>query len=767
MKDYVIVTDELSLAKLYAHLDEHEYFAFDTETTGLNTRKDKVIGLSVSGKAGTAFYVPYLSWNKTFHCLQPVFVGDKVFRDILIRLSKKDLLTWNGSFDVRVTKSNFGIDLSHSLLADVMLMKHTVQEEGTFALKETAIELADILGLGDAETAANEEQLRLKENVISNGGIWLKSNKEMYKADLDVMGPYACADADLTLRIAEYYRQKLEEEGLEEFFYDIEVMPLYKHVTIKMEEKGIRLDMEKILATRESILADMAELESSILKQLNELPEVEAWKRQRAVEAFPPKITGSFAQAVCEHFNLPLPKTAAGKYSLAAKEVQKLPDCPAKEFFTQRVVEGDWCESVYGELPSEVVAEISWKLFCEKGLDKINISSKQQMGQIVFDCLGIAPLSKTAKGAAQFDDNLIQHLVEVHNIPWARDLSNYNKLNKLKGTYMDRFLDEQEDGIFYPSFQQHSTISGRYGSDLQQLPRVKEEGELDEIVLKYVNEIRAFFITRDGRVFVDDDYESLEPHTFAHVSGDEGLRNIFRQNLDFYSTIAIATEKLFEFSADKKAENYLGKKNKPKRQAAKSYCLGVPYGMKAFALGKTLGVSTKEAQKLIDGYLNGFPELKKWMEESEWQAKHLGYVRSETGRIRHLPRVKELYAIHGDKLMDFKYRQRLENRYPKELVQSWYRDYKNGLNNAKNFQIQSLSASIVNMAAIAINRKFIALGINAWVALQVHDQLVIDVPEERAEECSKIVQDIMENNYKLSIKLKAPAAIGRNLKEAH
>ncbi len=753
-KNYIIVTDTDKLSQLEKHISDFDYFAFDTETTGLNVRKDRVIGLSVSGKIGTAFYLPLLTWDKASSMLVPVW-GREKFVDILNKLAQKDLLMWNGSYDIRIVKNDFGIDLTNALLADVMLMKHTVDEEGEFGLKKVAIQLQAELGL-DMETAANEEQIRLKGNVSANGGSTTKDNYEMYKADLEVMGEYACSDADLTLRIAEYYRVKLEQEGQEDFLYDVEPMPLLKGVTIKMEEKGIRLDLPKIEATRAAIVSDMAKLEKTVLDQLNALREVQDWKRKKAMEEFPPKATGSFAQAVVEHFGFDLPKTPAGKFSITAKNVGALRPCIASGFLLGN-----------SELLSADVDSISWKLFCKSGDDKININSKQQLGQIVFNCLGIKPLTKTEKGAPQFNDDLIQHLVEVQKITWARDLSNYNKLTKILGTYIDRFLDEQENGRFYPSFNQHRTISGRYGSNLQQLPRPKEEGELDEIVLKYINVIREFFITDEGRAFVDVDYESLEPHVFAHVSNDDGLKDIFRNGHDFYSTIAIKTEKLTGASADKKAENYLGKINKPKRQSAKAYSLGVPYGMRGYALGKTLGVSTKEADVLIEGYLSGFPNLREWMDNSEWQAQNYGFVKSETGRVRHLPKVKEIYKKHGHQLLDFMYKKKLESRFGKEQVQIWYMDYKNGLNNAKNFQIQSLAASIVNLAAIAINKKFKEMKIDAWVALNIHDQLVVDVPEERAKECAAIVQDIMENNYKISIPLKAPAAIGHNLKEAH
>ena len=764
-KNYTIVKNNLELSALKTHIAEFSYFAFDTETTGLNVRKDTVIGMSISGKIGTAFYLPRFTWDKETSQLVRVW-DDGSFLEILGLLLQKELLMWNASYDVRIVKNNFQVDLCQSLLADIMLMKHTVEEEGEFGLKETAVQLGPLIGLGEGEDPANEEQIVLKENVLANGGSWVKGNKQMYKADLEIMGLYACADADITLRTAEYYKAKLEEEGLEEFFYDKEVMPLYKEVTITMEEKGVHLDMPLILSTKESIEKDMSQLEKEILADLMSTFAAKKWRREKALEQFPVSRKGKFATKLLEMNNVDLDRTEKGAFSFTKKAIEKLPESPFKSFLAG-------ADLLAVDLPHSIFEEVSLALFDAN--NELNINSKKQLGEIVFEYMGIKPLSTTDKGSPQFDDSMIQELADNHGMDWAKKLSSYNKLVKIKGTYIERFLEAQEDGIFYPSFQQHRTISGRYGSDLQQLPRPKEDGELDPLVLKYNNVIREFFISGPGRAFVDDDYESLEPHTFAHVSGDEGLRDIFRTGYDFYSSIAIPTEGLSQYSADKKADNYLGKLNKPKRQSAKAYALGVPYGMTAYALGKSLGVSTDEAQVLIDGYLNGFPELKKWMEHSELQANVLGFVKSETGRIRHLPRVKELYKTHKKQLLDHKYRRtltmKMAQRMPKaqaeSLVLNMYRDYKNGLNNAKNFQIQSLSASIVNMAAIEINRRLKKAGIDGWVALQIHDQLVVNVPESLSQKCAEIVQDVMENNYKLSIKLKAPAAIGHNLKEAH
>ena len=754
-KDYKIINNLNIWKEALSHVENNEYLAFDTETTGLNVRKDTIIGYSFTGEIGKGYYMPLFYYDVESKELKKHPIISQVDHyDLLFKLAKKDLIMWNASYDIRIVESNFGLDLTEALLADIMLMKHTVEEEGNFSLKKVAIDYQDVIGL-DMEKAANEEQLALKESIERNGGSTTKTNYELYKADLYDIGIYACADVDLTLRLGELFADKLAEEELEELFYDKEVMPLYKYVTIPMEKKGICLDMGLLNTTRDSLIKDMDTLETEVTNMLMDTKEAQEWFEDYLSSKYPVSNKGSFAQYVCDYYNLNIPKTKSGKYSLTEKSIKTERPCKATGFLLGN-----------SNLNEEDIYQIQYKMHMDKEKSLVNISSKKQLAEIVFDYMGIEPVSKTSKGSPQFNDTMIQKLEEM-GIEWARKLGNYNKLVKIKGAYIDRFLDSQEDGIFYPSFFQHRTISGRYGSDIQQLPRPKEEGELDEIVLKYTNIIRKFFISGKDRIFVDNDYESLEPHVFAHVSGDERLRDIFRKGHDFYSTIAIATEKLQGVSADKKADNYLGKVNKPLRQKAKAYSLGVPYGMKGYALGMTLGLATEEAEELIEGYLSGFPELRKWMQNSEDMAKHLGYVVSEVGRKRHLPEVKRLYKIHGDKLLDFKYRNKLSKKYGKEEVLCMYRDYKNGLNNAKNFQIQSLSASIVNMAAIEINKKLKEKNIDGWVALQIHDQLVVNVPEERAEECKKIVQDIMENNYKLSLDLKAPAELGYNLYEAH
>jgi DNA polymerase I-like protein with 3'-5' exonuclease and polymerase domains len=767
-KSYELVDTYQKVKEMSAAIKLADIVAFDTETDSLNPRKGKIIGFSVTTEVGNGYYMPtYLFDKGTNSLVKSIIDCDGVStnsEDIakhLIRtlLTKKKLVMHNSSFDCRFVKSCYEIDLTQALYADTMLLVHTVSEEGIngkFALKEIAKAIQSEIGL-EVEKTANEEQIELKTSIKANGGSISASNYEIYKADIEILAKYAAADTDLTLRIFHYYIKILEKEGLYKFFFEDEVMPLYKEVTIPMEEFGVRLDMDLIMKAKHDIALEMINYKAKVMTSLLEYSEVRAWVVQQALETYPPNNKGAFAQELAKAYDLPIEYSEeTQKYIIVKRTVYVMTDSPYKKF----LVTGEIDESIRSN-----VEKISMKMWKEANDGYINIQSKLQMSKIVFGVLGFKPQSKTKKGADQFNDDFIQSIAEKHQ--WAKYLRIYNRLLKISSTYIDRFLDASEDGRYYFSYKQHGTISGRYGSDAQQLPRPKEDGDDDPIVLHYNNMVRAFFIPEDGNVFIDDDYASLEPTVFAHVSGDEGLMDIFRKDYDFYSTIAIKTEGYKDYSPDKKAENFLRKHLPKVRNKAKAYALGIPYGMSAYALGMTLEISTKEAKKLVDGYLNGFPELKSWMERSSQHAKDHGFIKTQVGRIRHLPKVKKIYDTIGDAILDWETRKMLERIYGESKVTNIKRDYKNGINNSYNVQIQGLAASIVNRAAIAINREFKARGIKGWVCAQIHDQLIMEVEESRAKEAAEIVQDKMENTTKLNIPLHAHPAICHNWRDGH
>ena len=778
-KKYYTVQDSETLKLMFQHIQDSEVIAVDTETSGLNPRKNKIVGWSLSGDEGIGFYIPTLVWNFEKNELELQTIDgtstETISKNLLKALKGKKLVFHNASFDVQFIKNYFGIDLLPDVWVDTGLLVHTVYEEGAFGfgnpfgLKSIAIMNQEALGL-NVEEAANQEQIELKESIKKNGGSVTKESFEIYKADLDILSKYASADTDLTLRICNLYLDKLRDEGLEKFFFEEEVMPIYREVTVPMEAYGVDLDVELIDKIHDEIVEDQKKNKEIVMNSLLSLSDVKRWVVDTAMTNFPPSHKGNWAQNLVTRHSLPLPKSEkTGKYSLTAKNIEALEDSNVKQFLLTGDIE------LIDELERARISMSMWKESNDG--DYINIQSKKHLGEIVFKYMGIEPKvagANTKSGRAKFDMDMVKELAKEY--PWAENLRVYNKLLKIKSTYVDRFRDRQEDGRYYFYFKQNGTVSGRYGSDAQQLPKPLEEGEDAPVIMKYVNIVRAFLTAGNGRKVIDADYESLEPHCFASVTGDTALQEIFNKGWDFYSTVAIKTEKLDEqrsrfpdgVSPDKKADNYLKKLDAPARNKAKAYSLGIAYGMEAYALKMTLGVDQKTAEGLVQGYLDGFPQLKEWRENSRRQVKDHGFIKNYVGRVRHLPKVQKTYAKFGDRMMDWRFRKELEQQYGKEAVIKAYRDYRNGLNNCLNFQLQSLAAAVVNRAALKINRKAQELGIDAKVQAQVHDQLIINVDEKDAEMFAPIVQEIMENTTKLpGVTLKAPPEISDNWRDGH
>lgn len=743
----MIVRDQKDLNRCINQVSKAKYITYDVETTGLNTRQDKVIGIGCSTSPTTGFYVPLLIWDGIK--LQETGLDP---RPLLQALKGKRLIAHNAAFDVDQTYHDFNIDLKDDIWADTMLMAHTLDENKyAYGLKPLSKAL-----WGDDST---EEQQIMKQSIADNGG----SANEYFKCDMEIMAKYCIKDCQLTFKLYNYFYPQLVDQDLISFFFEEEVMPLYTQVTIPMQRNGIPLDIDLIVESEEQIQKDINDLEDSIMRSLS--PHLGDFEDRHLASLYPINDKGVFAQELCRIANLELPRLDSGKYSLTNKDLLK---CEEKEGSNIKVLK--FLQGGSSSLLSDsLIKDVRYSLFRKTGERYVfNLQSKHHLKNLFFKILQVDPISKTDKGNPQVDDKFLDAMAERYD--WAEKLRVFNKLNKIKGAYIDRFIRESEAGLFYPSFFQHRTISGRYGSDLQQLPRPYEEGqEVNPLVKKYTNNVRKFFIAGEGHKFIDNDYESLEPHVFAHISGDEGLKNIFRNGDDFYSTIAIATEGLTGVSAKKSDENYLGKINKPLRQKAKAYALGIPYGMGDFALSKNIKIPQNQAASLIKSYKNSYPALTEWMERSEDQCRRMGFVRSEVGRVRHMPNAVELHKQYGPDLIDGLAMWKIYSEdaviYPE--VKAKGREMRKYLNNAKNFQVQSLAASIVNRAAIAINRKLNDLGIWGYVCAQVHDQLITRCKSEDAERVKNIVEDIMVNNYKLSIDLKAPAEIGDNFADAH
>lgn len=758
-KQYILIDsfDKLNQANL--HLQKSLYVAYDTETTGLNVRKDSVIGFSFTGEEGVGFYYPILVWNKETLTLDNHPFYDMYAQHYLLSLLKtKNLIMHNASFDVRITANNLKVNLLNNLYADTVLMEHTLNEDGPFGLKDIALKKAKQLRL-DRQDAANQEQLDLKESVIANGGKWTGSNKEMFKADLEVLAKYACADVDITLRLFNDSNKQLDMQNLSKLFYEHEVMPLYKLCTIRMEHRGIHIDLARLKELYKEISKDITTMEESVVNELYKLDEWESYLNDTLNADYPVSNKGSFAQMLCIANDIPLPLGANGKYSLTKKNVEALPETKYKQF----LLTGD---TVW--LSSYDIRDIQVRLYQKDNetTHLINIQSKAQLSNLLFNYVKLKPISTTDKGTPQFNESFVETLDSA----WAYNLRVYNKLNKIRGTYYDRFLDLNEDGVYYPTFKQHGTSSGRFSSDFQQLPRPKDEDAvIDPLVRKYSDAVRELVIARDGYVFIDDDYESLEPRCFADDALDAELIRIFTDNLDMYSVVAIMAENITDASADKKSPDFLKKKYPQKRQNAKAYALGIRYGMKSGKLAMSLGIDKEEAQEIIDNYFKAFPKLKAKMDGYLHEVKTTGKVTSKFGRIRHLPRAKEIYEKYGDAILEYKNLRKIATKTytPVSELEVIRKEYNNLLNNALNFPIQSAATSIVNRAAIAMTKVFIEEKLDAWVSLQIHDQVVISCNKSCIDRVKEIVQDCMENTNKLAMPLIAKPEVAKNLREGH
>ena len=773
-KKYYHVDSIETINLLIEHINQSEVLAYDTETTGINVRRDQIVGWSISGEEGVGFYLPTQKWNTELNQLEECIIGGKgahgITKKLLPLLKGKKLVMHNASFDCRITKNYYGVSLLEDLWVDTALLVHTVQEEGAgmgvFGLKALAISIQKEIGL-NVEEAANKEQVELKESIKANGGSTTKDLYEIFKADMAILSKYAAADTDLTLRVCNHFLKVLKAEGLEKFFFEEEVMPLYKEVTIPMEEIGVALNLPLLEKTRDDITNDLQLNKKIVIDSILSIPEAKEWVVDTALYTYPPSHKGNWAQNLIMLHSLSLERSEkTGKYSLTKKAIDELEESNIKQF----LLTGDL--KLLDEMEVVRISMSMWKE--ENEGDYLNIQSKKHLGEIAFKYMGIKPLTQTKKGQDQFDMDMLEELSKTYE--WANNLRTYNKLLKIKSTYIDRFLDGQEDGRYYFYYKQHGTVSGRYGSDAQQLPKPKEEGEDTPLLVKYTNVVREFLIAGEGRKLIDNDYTSLEPHCFASVAGDINLQEIFNNGWDFYSTVAIRTEKLDQdkvkypngVSPDTKSPIFLKKLDPIKRNQAKAYSLGIAYGMEAYALAKTLSITQKEADTLVAGYLDGFPQLKEWRVNSREQVKRLGYIQNKVGRIRHLPKVKLIFEKFGDQVLDWRFRKSLEQQYGKDPVMQMYRDYRNGLNNCLNYQLQSLAAAVVNRAAIQINRKAKELGVDARVQAQIHDQLIINIREDQAEMFMPYVQELMEQTTQLpGVTLKAPPQVANNFAEGH
>ena len=353
---------------------------------------------------------------------------------------------------------------------------------------------------------------------------------------------------------------------------------------------------------------------------------------------------------------------------------------------------------------------------------EFNLSSPKQLGVILFEELGLPIKKKTAKGAPSTAEEVLQDLAVEFDLP--RVLLDYRGMAKLKSTYTDKLplMIKSATGRVHTSYHQAVTATGRLSStdpNLQNIPVRTEEGR----------RIRKAFVAPKGYKVIAADYSQIELRIMAHLSGDEGLVQAFKDGLDVHS--ATAAEVFGTELKNVTAEQ---------RRSAKAINFGLIYGMSAFGLAKQLHIARHEAQSYIDLYFERYPGVLRYMDETRMSAKEDGYVQTLSGRRLHLA---EINASNGMR------------RAAAERA-------------AINAPMQGTAADIIKLAMISVDKWLQSdKSIDAKMIMQVHDELVLEVKEEQVEMVSEKLKELMSGAMKLSVPLLVDVGVGDNWDEAH
>jgi DNA polymerase-1 len=370
--------------------------------------------------------------------------------------------------------------------------------------------------------------------------------------------------------------------------------------------------------------------------------------------------------------------------------------------------------------------ELSKKLECELQLireeiykvagTEFNINSTPQLREILFEKLKLPVIKRTKTGPSTDAAVLEELAAQGHALP--RLLLEFRQLDKLKGTYVDALpeLVNPETGRIHTSFNQAVAATGRLSSsdpNLQNIPIRTEIGA----------EIRKGFIPADGYVFLSADYSQIELRILAHMSGDPAFVEAFRRGVDVHRQTAALVF------------NVLPEDVTPQmRAAAKTINFATIYGIGPFALAQRLGTSVGEARQFIEQYFQRFPGVRRYLDEQIAHAREHGYVETLSGRRRYIP------EIRSD---NFSVRQFGERA-------------------ATNAPVQGTAADIIKTAMIEIHRELARRRSGARMLLQVHDELVFEVPEDEVEETRALVTRLMEGAFELSVPLEVATGVGKN-----
>jgi DNA polymerase-1 len=354
--------------------------------------------------------------------------------------------------------------------------------------------------------------------------------------------------------------------------------------------------------------------------------------------------------------------------------------------------------------------------------EPFNIQSPQQLGHVLFEKLKLPVQKKTKKKKGYSTDvEVLTALSLEHELPAL--VLHYRSLAKLKSTYADALVDlvHPETHRIHTSFNQTITATGRLSSstpNLQNIPIRTEEGR----------KIRAAFVPRQGWTMFSADYSQIELRLLAHYSEDPILVEAFEKNEDIHTRTAAEVFQLFPSMI-----------NSELRRQAKVINFGIIYGMGPYRLARELGITQKMAKTYIEHYFTTYKGVKRFIDETIEEARKVGKVRTLLDRHRWLPDILN------------------RNRTAREFAER----------TAVNTPIQGTAADLIKVAMIRIHESLHKEGLRAKMLLQVHDELVFEVPQEEKQQAADMVKRYMEGVYDLKVPLKVNIAWGENWAEAH
>ena len=351
--------------------------------------------------------------------------------------------------------------------------------------------------------------------------------------------------------------------------------------------------------------------------------------------------------------------------------------------------------------------------------ESFNINSPKQLGVILFEKLGLKSGKKTKTGYST-NAEVLEKLSSEHEI--VAKILEFRQLSKLKSTYGEGLLAviDPSTGRIYSKFNQTVTVTGRISSTEPNLQNIPVRTELGR-------EIRKMFIAKDGCVLVDADYSQIELRVLAHISGDEALKKAFSEGMDVHTLTASGV-----FGVDTQDVT------PTMRSHAKTVNFGIMYGMGEFSLAKDLGISVKEARDYIQNYFDKYKGVKKYMDCVIEDAREKGYVETMFSRRRTIAEINSsnfMVRSAGERMV-------------------------------RNTPIQGSAADIIKLAMVKVHEELTKRNLKSKLILQVHDELIIEAPENEADEVRELLTEAMESAAVLSVPLVAEANTGKSWYDA-